>query len=90
LKNEQPPFKACGLCGKVWETKEAFLGDKTIRLNGYQWNVKKIRQGLPAAGLLLFTHYRRRCGTTLAIVASTFRQKNKKTDPHPLGKRVNI
>jgi len=67
------PFKRCPLCGKIWATREEFLGDRQTRLNGYQCNSKRLREGLPVQGILVFTHFEHECGTTLALPASSFR-----------------
>jgi hypothetical protein len=67
------PFKKCPLCGKTWATREEFLADRHTRLNGYQCNSKRVREGLPANGILVFTHFEDACGTTLAVPASSFR-----------------
>ncbi len=31
-------FKQCPLCGKIWNTRDLFLSDKSLHLNGYQLN----------------------------------------------------
>jgi hypothetical protein len=64
------PFKQCSLCGKEWRTKEEFLGDRTLALNGHQHNRKKISVGGQTGGLLIFTHLTEECGTSLAIAVS--------------------
>jgi len=66
-------FKQCTMCGKEWPTKDDFLGDEEIRLNGYQWNKKKLRAGEDLAGLLIFTHAKSECFTTLGIEARRFK-----------------
>lgn len=66
-------FKQCTMCGKEWSTKDDFLGDEEIRLNGYQWNKKKLRAGEDLAGLLIFTHAKSECFTTLGIEARRFK-----------------
>lgn len=39
IKNNVPGFfKRCPMCGKVWMTKELFLRDASLRVNGYQCN----------------------------------------------------
>jgi hypothetical protein len=39
MKNSTPRFfKRCPMCGKVWMTKELFLRDTSLRVNGYQCN----------------------------------------------------
>jgi hypothetical protein len=59
----------------VWKTREAFLDDRENLLNGYQYNTKRVLAGLPAQGLLIFTHRRGGCGTSLAIQAEHFRDE---------------
>ncbi len=44
-----------------------FLSDEHIRLNGYQANFKE-----PAQGLLLFIHFKKECGTSVAVKAEKF------------------
>ena len=66
-------FKECTMCGKRWSTKDEFLGDEEVHLNGYQWNKKKLRLGEDVSGLLIFTHVRSNCCTTLGIEARKFR-----------------
>ncbi len=61
------------MCGKKWSTKDEFLGDEEIRLNGYQWNRKKLHSGEDLAGLLIFTHAKTECYTTLGIEARRFK-----------------
>jgi hypothetical protein len=66
-------FKRCTMCGVEWATKDEFLHDREIHLNGYQWNRKKFRSGEGFAGLLVFTHRKAHCGTSLAIAATKFK-----------------
>jgi len=73
------PFKTCPLCRKSWATREDFLDDVHTRLNGYQCNSKRLRQGLPADGILVFTHFEQECGTTMALPASSFREEARHT-----------
>lgn len=75
------PFKRCPLCGKIWSTREQFLSDDHTRLNGYQCNSKRLRAGLPAQGMLVFTHHSHDCGTTLALPASSFRDPSRPAVP---------
>lgn len=74
-KSQEKIFKVCTLCGKRWQTKDDFLGDAEVHLNGYQWNKKKLRSGEEMCGLLIFTHARESCYTTLGIEAKRFRVK---------------
>jgi hypothetical protein len=70
-------FKQCTMCGKKWSTKDDFLGDAEIRLNGYQWNKKKLHVGEDLAGLLIFTHAKSECFTTLGIEARKFKVSHR-------------
>jgi hypothetical protein len=70
-------FKKCTMCGKTWPTKDDFLGDDEIRLNGYQWNKKRLRAGENLAGLLIFTHAKEECFTTLGIEARKFKVSSR-------------
>lgn len=69
------PFKTCTLCASEWRTREDFLNDPNNRFNGYLYMKKRVANGVPVEGLLLFTHRHERCGTTLAIAASRFRRE---------------
>jgi hypothetical protein len=61
-------FKQCSLCHTVWETKDHFLNDPEIRLNGYQFTGRNFVNS-HRGGMLVFTHHRSTCGTTLAVYA---------------------
>ena len=67
-------FKRCSLCGWEWQTREDFLTDSTLSLNGYQGSIRRLRMGEMGRGLLLFTHRREECGTTLAVEAKRFKE----------------
>ncbi len=66
--NSASAFKQCSLCHMVWDTKETFLNDPDIRLNGYQFTGRHYANS-SNGGMLVFTHHRSTCGTTLAIYA---------------------
>jgi hypothetical protein len=72
-REEPVPFKRCSLCGWIWQTKREFLDDSTLALNGYQGSIRRLRMGEMGHGLLLFTHRRPDCGTTIAIEAKKFK-----------------
>ena len=55
------------MCGVEWNSRDAFLADPCIYLNGYQANFVDLE-----AGLFFFTHKASSCGTTLAILADKF------------------
>ncbi len=74
--NEIDPsyFKRCTLCGTVWLTKDEFLSDPELRLNGYQFTSLNFRNS-HRGGVLLFTHRNQACGTTLAIYAQILKER---------------
>ncbi len=67
-------FKRCSFCGKEWVTREEFLADKEVRLEGYQWDSAQVVAGLPPDGLLVFSHSHPGCGTSISIAARTFKR----------------
>jgi hypothetical protein len=71
----EKPFKRCPLCGTVWSTRDDFLNDATLHLNGYQGNLKRLLSGREKRGLLLYTHRIEACGTTLAFDAGDFKDR---------------
>jgi hypothetical protein len=73
MSTSKTPFKKCSMCRKEWPTREEFLADRSTTMDGYQVNRRRIEAGLPAEGVLLFTHKTEHCGTTLGIAASKFR-----------------
>lgn len=73
MPTTEAPFKRCSMCRKEWHTREEFLADRTMVMDGYQVNRRRIEAGLPPEGILLFTHRIKKCGTTLGIAASKFR-----------------
>lgn len=66
-------FKRCSLCNTEWKTKDDFLNDPDLRLNGYQFGGREHRT-MTGGGLLLFTHLRSMCGTTLAVYVRQFKE----------------
>jgi hypothetical protein len=68
-------FKRCTLCKKEWKSREDFLADKELRLEGYQWNYMKVMEGMPPEGVLVFTHANADCGTSLAVAAQLFKRE---------------
>jgi hypothetical protein len=65
-------FKRCSKCGVDWGTREEFLEDPCVHLDGYQANFVDLE-----AGLFLFTHRAASCGTTMAIHAGSFADMHK-------------
>jgi len=77
LKMNSAPFKRCTLCETEWASKDDFLNDPSIVLNGYQFTSKNYRS-INAGGLLLFTHIHKDCGTTLALYVHSLKEKKDK------------
>lgn len=67
-------FKQCSLCGMQWKSKDDFLADRDLRLEGYQWRTQQVLVGLPADGVLVFTHAIPTCGTSLTVEARRFQR----------------
>ena len=61
------PFKICSMCKTSWDSREQFLNDATLDLNGYMAD-----PNIPENGLFYFTHKRTDCFSTLAIQTSQF------------------
>lgn len=60
-------FETCPMCSEAWVSREAFLSDARVAVVGYQADVESLE-----AGLFLFNHRKRECGTTLVIEAGRF------------------
>jgi len=75
-------FKTCPCCAFTWASREEFLADPTLDLNGYQVSFKKLEEGM-----FLFTHNVDGCLSTMTIMMGEFRdlysgevyQENKAT-----------
>jgi hypothetical protein len=52
-------FKKCTMCSHKWHTREDFLDDGTLVLNGYEAYFKELERGL-----IFFTHEADKCGST--------------------------
>lgn len=60
-------FVTCPMCKEVWVNREVFLSDPRVGVIGYQTDFEDLR-----AGLFLFNHRKRECGTTLVVEAGSF------------------
>jgi hypothetical protein len=60
-------FQVCDCCGTIWPTRDAFLSDGNLRVDGYKPNFQTLEEGL-----FFITHDRDECGATLAIAARNF------------------
>jgi len=62
------PFKICSMCLKAWDDSESFIRDPELVVNGFQAFFDQ-----PENGLILFTHRRPGCHSTLAIKAGSLK-----------------
>jgi hypothetical protein len=79
-------FKQCS-CGQSWKTRDAFLADPNISMNGYMAHYDDLH-----LGLFIFQHNLNGCETAVAIQAGefvdlykgeTFKENLKGTDTCP-------
>ncbi|MBP9212073.1 MAG: hypothetical protein KBF97_04680 [Bacteroidetes bacterium] len=71
--HDESTFKECTMCRAVWKTREDFLNDHELKLNGYQFTSVR-NTNSSQGGILLYTHTKDSCGTTLAIYVRKFKQ----------------
>ncbi len=60
-------FKTCPLCAQIWPTRDEFLADPQIVVNGYTADFDDIE-----SSLFLFTHRKNHCGSSMGLEASHF------------------
>ena len=60
-------FKKCPGCAHVWEHRDDFLNDSSLRLNGYKADRKQLEYGL-----YFFTHHVEGCCSTMAFEVHDF------------------
>ena len=66
-KEHEPSFKQCSMCHDTWESICSFIEDRSLELNGYQADFED-----PAEGLIMVTHRKDGCHSTLALRAGIF------------------
>ncbi len=64
---EEKIFKLCSMCGKKWKTRDEFLNDPSLEINGYKADFEKLEWGL-----FYFTHKKENCFSTMALEAQDF------------------
>lgn len=64
---EKTVFKICPMCATEWKTRDEFLGDKSLELNGYKADFEKLQWSL-----FYFTHKKEGCFSTMVIEAQDF------------------
>lgn len=60
-------FKTCSCCGRSWQTRDAFLSDGELKVEGYTADFESLERGL-----FFVTHRSRECGSTMAFEAQEF------------------
>lgn len=60
-------FKTCPMCNYNWQSREEFIEDPSLIINGYVPDFEKLEWSL-----FYFTHDVIGCGTTIAIEAEQF------------------
>ena len=60
-------FKICPMCLTEWETRDDFLNDQSLEINGYGVDFEKLEWGL-----FYFTHKKTGCFSTMALEAKDF------------------
>jgi hypothetical protein len=55
------------MCGEMWKTRDEFLKDRSLELNGYGADFRELGNGL-----FYFTHKVQDCSTTMALKAREF------------------
>lgn len=64
---EEKYFKICSMCSTKWETRDDFINDPLLFINGYQAHFERLGQSL-----FYFTHQKEGCFSTITIKAEEF------------------
>ena len=60
-------FKRCPSCGKQWSTRDEFIDDESLQLNGYTADFEDLEYGL-----FFFTHEVNGCYSTMTMEVKGF------------------
>ena len=60
-------FKKCPCCFHAWQTRDDFISDTNLKINGYQVNFKNLEYGM-----FFFTHTVEQCHSTLTSMVEDF------------------
>ncbi|MBI4666390.1 MAG: hypothetical protein HY751_08280 [Nitrospinae bacterium] len=60
-------FKVCSTCGQVWQSRDDFLNDTSLKLNGYKADFERLEYGM-----FFITHGADGCHSTLAFEVNDF------------------
>lgn len=64
---ERAVFKECPMCATKWTTRDQFMSDLSVELNGYGADFERIDWSL-----FYFTHMKEGCFSTMGIAAKDF------------------
>ena len=64
---EEKYFKICSMCSTKWVTRDDFINDPLLHINGYQAHFERLGRSL-----FYFTHEKEGCFSTIAIKADEF------------------
>jgi hypothetical protein len=64
---ERKIFKICPMCSTEWKTRDEFLNDQSLKINGYGVDFERL-----AWSLFYFTHTKGGCFTTMTLEAKDF------------------
>jgi hypothetical protein len=64
--SSESAFKKCPGCFTIWDSRDDFLADSSLELNGYKADFQEIQYGL------FFTHKVDNCFSTMAIEVKDF------------------
>ena len=64
---ERSIFKICPMCSTEWLTRDEFLDDRSLEVNGYGVDFEKLE-----LSLFYFTHKKEGCFTTIVLEAKSF------------------
>lgn len=67
IKMDGTGFKKCAACDTVWSSRDEFLADPSLILNGYKADFNNLGKGL-----FFFTHKREDCFSTMTLPAGLF------------------
>ncbi len=66
--NKNGNFKTCPGCFLTWPSREKFLSDSNLVLNGYKADFKDLEYGM-----FFFTHQTEPCHSTMTLMVEDFR-----------------
>jgi hypothetical protein len=61
-------FKTCPGCFNAWKTRDDFLSDRSLVLNGYKADFKDLEYGM-----FFFTHNDESCHSTMTLMVEDFK-----------------